>query len=41
MNEFNEFVREVFSTEGDIAIKSMVGGYLVSIGGGANNRCTR
>lgn len=29
MNEFNEFVRDCFSTAGDIDIKSMMGGYLV------------
>ncbi len=33
MNEFNEYVREVFSTAGDIAIKSMMGGYLVYFNG--------
>ena len=26
MNEFNEYVREVFSPAGDIAIRSMMGG---------------
>ena len=29
MNEFNEYVRASFSESGDIAIKSMMGGYLV------------
>ena len=29
MNEFNEYVREVFSAAGNIVIKSMMGGYLV------------
>ena len=29
VNEFNEYVHEVFSTAGDITIKSMMGGYLV------------
>lgn len=29
MNEFNEYVREAFSSAGDIVIKSMMGGYLV------------
>ena len=29
VNEFNEYVREVFSAAGDIVIKSMMGGYLV------------
>ena len=29
VNEFNEYVREIFSTAGDITIKSMMGGYLV------------
>ena len=29
MNEFNEYVREVFSVAGDIVIRSMMGGYLV------------
>ena len=33
MNEFNEFVREVFSAAGDIVIKSMMGGYLVYLNG--------
>ena len=33
VNEFNEFVREVFSAAGDIAIKSMMGGYLVYLNG--------
>ena len=30
MNEFNEYVRESFSDFGDIVIKPMMGGYLVS-----------
>ena len=30
MNEFNEYVRESFSEFGDIVIKPMMGGYLVS-----------
>ncbi len=29
MNEFNEYVREVFSAAGEIVIKSMMGGYLI------------
>ena len=33
MNEFNEYVREVFSAAGDIVIKSMMGGYLVYLNG--------
>ena len=33
MNEFNEYVRECFSTVGDITIKSMMGGYLVYFNG--------
>ena len=33
MNEFNEFVREVFSAAGDIVIKSMMGGYLLYLNG--------
>ena len=33
MNEFNEFIREVFSAAGDIVIKSMMGGYLVYLNG--------
>lgn len=33
MNEFNEYVREVFSAAGDIVIKSMMGGYLVYFNG--------
>ena len=28
MNEFNEFVCEIFSAAGDIVIRSMMGGYL-------------
>ena len=33
MNEFNEYVREVFSAAGDIVIKAMMGGYLVYFNG--------
>ena len=33
MNEFNEYVREVFSAAGDIVIKSMMGGYRVYLNG--------
>jgi TfoX/Sxy family transcriptional regulator of competence genes len=33
VNEFNEYVRECFSTAGDIVIKSMMGGYLVYFNG--------
>ena len=33
MNEFNEYVRECFSSVGDIVIKSMMGGYLVYLNG--------
>ena len=33
MNEFNEYVRECFSSAGDIVIKSMMGGYLVYLNG--------
>ena len=33
MNEFNEYVRETFSTVGDVVIKSMMGGYLVYFNG--------
>ncbi len=33
MNEFNEYVRESFSSAGDIVIKSMMGGYLVYFNG--------
>ncbi|MEL3906059.1 MAG: TfoX/Sxy family protein [Treponema sp.] len=33
MNEFNEYVCESFSVAGDIAIKSMMGGYLVYLNG--------
>lgn len=33
MNEFNEYVREVFFAAGDIVIKSMMGGYLVYLNG--------
>lgn len=33
VNEFNEYVREVFSIAGDIVIRSMMGGYLVYLNG--------
>ena len=33
VNEYNEYVREVFSAAGDIVIKSMMGGYLVYLNG--------
>lgn len=33
MNEFSEYVRECFSSAGDIVIKSMMGGYLVYFNG--------
>ncbi len=33
MNEFNEYVREVFSASGDVIIRSMMGGYLVYFNG--------
>lgn len=33
MNEFNEYVREKFSTVGNIVIKAMMGGYLVYLNG--------
>ena len=33
VNEFNEYVREVFSAAGDIVIKFMMGGYLVYLNG--------
>ena len=33
VNEYNEYVREVFSATGDIVIKSMMGGYLVYLNG--------
>ena len=33
MNEFNEYVRDVFSAAGDIVIISMMGGYLVYFNG--------
>lgn len=33
VNEFNEYIREVFSAAGDIVIKSMMGGYLVYLKG--------
>ena len=33
MKEFNEYVRECFSTVGDIVIKAMMGGYLIYLNG--------
>lgn len=33
VNEFNEYVRDVFSAAGDIVIRSMLGGYLVYFNG--------
>ncbi len=33
VNEFNEYVRDIFSESGDIAIKPMMGGYLVYFNG--------
>ncbi len=33
MNEFNDYVREVFSVAGEIVIRSMMGGYLVYLNG--------
>ena len=33
MNDFNEYVREHFSIDGDIVIRSMMGGYLVYYNG--------
>ena len=33
MNEFNDYVRDIFSVSGDIIIKSMMGGYLVYYNG--------
>ena len=33
MNEYNEYVREIFSAAGDIVVKSMMGGYLVYLNG--------
>ena len=33
MNEFNEYVREVFSAAGDMVIKPMMGGFLVYFNG--------
>ena len=33
MNEFNEYIRERFSTVGNIVIKAMMGGYLVYLNG--------
>ena len=33
VNEFNEYIRDVFSAAGDIVIRSMMGGYLVYFNG--------
>lgn len=33
MNEFNGYVRDVFSSAGDIVTKSMMGGFLVYLYG--------
>ena len=33
MSEYNEYVREALSADGDIVIKSMMGGYLVYLNG--------
>lgn len=33
MNDFNEYVRECFSANGEIVIRSMMGGYLVYFNG--------
>ena len=33
MNEFNEYVSDVFSEFGDVVIRSMMGGYLVYFNG--------
>ena len=33
VNEFIEFVREIFSAAGDIVIRSMMGGYLIYFNG--------
>ena len=33
MNDYNEYVREVFSAAGEIVIKPMMGGYLVYLDG--------
>ena len=33
VNEFNEYVREVFSAAGAVVIKPMMGGYLVYLNG--------
>ncbi len=33
VNEFNEYVRDIFSAAGDIAIRSMMGGYLLYLDG--------
>ena len=33
MNEFNEYVRDIFSAAGEIVIRSMMGGYLVYLNG--------
>ena len=32
-NDFNEYVREAFSAAGDIAVRPMMGGYLVYLNG--------
>ncbi len=33
MNDFNEYVREVLSAAGDVAVRTMMGGYLVYFNG--------
>ncbi len=33
MNEFNEYVQDVFSVAGEIVIRSMMGGYLLYLNG--------
>ena len=33
VNEFNEYIRDVFSAAGDIVIRSMMGGFLVYFNG--------
>ena len=33
MNDFNEYVRDIFSEYGEIVIRSMMGGYLVYFNG--------
>lgn len=33
MDEFNEYVQDVFSAAGEIVIKSMLGGYLLYLNG--------